>query len=67
MAVGSNENVVAASQARRLEDRVRVRELERRLGCKAMRVESLCEALAKAGAQKKAGAEEQTRLPPHRQ
>lgn len=51
MAVGSNEPVVAASEARKLEDRVR--ELERLLGRKTMAVESLKEAPAKAGAEKR--------------
>lgn len=50
MAVGSNEPVVAASEARRLKDRVR--ELERLLGRKMMEVEILRGALAKAGAKK---------------
>ena len=56
MAVGSNGSVVSASEARKLEDRVR--ELERLLGRKTMEVEILREALAKAGAKK------QTWLPP---
>ena len=50
MAVGPDEPVVAASEARRLEERVR--ELERLLGRKTMEAESLREALAKAGARK---------------
>ena len=56
MAVGSNEPVVAASEVRKLEDRMR--DLERLLGRKTMEVEILREALAKAGAKK------QTWLPP---
>ena len=56
MAVGSNEPVVAASEMRKLEDRVR--EPERLLGRKTMEAEILREALAKAGAEK------QTWLPP---
>ena len=43
VAVGSNEQVVANSQARKLEERVR--ELERMLGRKTMEVEILKEAL----------------------
>ena len=43
VAVGSNEQVVANSQARKLEERVR--ELERMLGRKTMEVEILREAL----------------------
>ena len=50
VAVGSNEPVVAASEVRRLEDRVR--DLERLLGRKTMENEILKEALAKAGAKK---------------
>jgi transposase len=50
MAVGSNEPVVAASEARKLEERAR--ELERLLGRKTMENEILREALAKAGAKK---------------
>ena len=53
MAVGSNEPVVAASEARKLEDRVH--ELERLLGRKTMEAEILCEALAKAGARNRPG------------
>ena len=47
VAVGSNEPVVAASEVRRLEDRVR--DLERLLGRKTMENEILKEALASGG------------------
>ena len=50
MAVGLNEPVVAASEARKLEERVH--ELERLLGRKTMEAEILCESLAKAGARR---------------
>lgn len=46
VAVGSDEDVIAASEVRRLEERVR--ELERLLGKKTMEVEILREALDKA-------------------
>ena len=49
-AVRADEDVVAASEVRRLEDRVR--DLERLLGRKTMEVEILKEALAKANSKK---------------
>jgi transposase len=49
-AVGSDEPVVASSEVRRLEERVR--ELERLLGRKTMEAEILREALGKAEAKK---------------
>lgn len=49
-AVGSDEPVVAGSEVRRLEERVR--ELERLLGRKTMEAEILREALGKAEAKK---------------
>ena len=50
VAVGSDEDVIAASEVRRLEERVR--ELERLLGKKTMEVEILREALDKARVKK---------------
>ena len=49
-AVGSDEEVVGASEVRRLEERVR--ELERMLGKKTMEVEILRDALDKANSKK---------------
>ena len=49
-AVGSDEEVVGASEVRRLEERVR--ELERLLGKKTMEVEILRDALDKANSKK---------------
>ena len=49
-AVGSDEPVVASSEVRRLEERVR--DLERLLGRKTMEVEILKEALAKSESKK---------------
>ena len=53
MAAGRNEPVVGASEARKLEDRVR--DLERLLGRKTMEVEIPKETLAKAGAKNRLG------------
>lgn len=49
-AVGSDEEVVGASQVRKLEDRIR--ELERQLGRKTLEAEILKEAMEKARAKK---------------